>query len=97
MSDTQYPILVVTAREESKQQKKKKNVVKGTDSSPAFTKGFFGRSWKHEHFTDRGVLRIQQFVGEFCCFIVIKRIRNMSSLIPVLFMFLNLNKFGGKF
>lgn len=70
MSDMQYPILVVTAREESK-QKKISDIVKGTDSSPPFTKGFFGRSWKHEHFNDRGVLRIQEFVGEFCCFIII--------------------------
>lgn len=61
MSDMQYPILVVTAREESK-QKKISDIVKGTDSSPPFTKGFFGRSWKHEHFNDRGVLRIQEFV-----------------------------------
>lgn len=37
----QYPILVVTAREESKQKKtNKQKKVKGTDSSPPFPKVF---------------------------------------------------------
>lgn len=74
----QYPNLFVTTGDESK-QKFIFCIVKGTYPSLPFTKGF-GMSQKHKHFTDYGVLRIQQLVAVYFYFNTIRCICLLSFL-----------------